>query len=327
MLSRIACGLFAMGRFVERAQNVIRILEVNHKMHLERGMADLPGTWGPIADAFHLDLPEPHEPDVYAALVLSPVHPYSVRRCIAAAREEGRTLRERISEEMWDELNRYHHAIAGLVFDDIRRKGRSVFNREVESFCAAFQGLADETMIHGPELTFLRLGRYVERAQLLCRILEIKRKALTASPLEPGHPVDNHQWKVLLRSLSGYEPYRRQFDACIVPSRVLAFALRNPCFPRSLTFCVGQVRQCLDELRVVGPRPADLDRVLSVLALELDQVDTGTVMVEPGLEVELQVLNRLCARLDQEIDAAYFRSFRQAPADGVWEGARMPQQQ
>jgi uncharacterized alpha-E superfamily protein len=285
-----------MGCYVERAQNVIRILEVNHKMHLERGTADLPGTWGPIADAFHLDIAEPHEPEVYAALVLSSSHPYSVRRCIAAAREEGRTLRERISEEMWDELNRYHHAIAGLGFDEIRRKGRSVFNREVESFCAAFQGLADETMIHGPEHTFLRLGRYVERAQLLCRILEIKRKTLTVSPRAPGHPLDNHQWKVLLRSLSGYEPYRRQFDACIVPSRVLAFALCNPRFPRSLAFCVGQV-------------------------------DTSTVMVAPGLEVELQVLNRLCTRLDQEIDAAYFRSFRQAPADGVWEGARMPQQQ
>lgn len=326
MLSRIARGIFAMGRYVERAQNVVRVLEVNHKMHLERGAADLPTTWIPVADAFGLDLVEPREPQVYAALVLSTTHPFSVRRAIAAAREEGRTLRERISEEMWDELNRYHHALAGLAFEDIRRRGRSVFNREVESFCAAFQGLAEQTMIHGPELQFLRLGLTIERAQLICRILEIKRKTLTLASHEAGHPFDTHQWKVLLRSLSGYEPYRRHFDACIVPARVLEFALCNPLFPRSLRFCAGRIRDCLDGLRAVGPRPAELEGVLGALEDELLHLDSATVMVEPGLDIEIQVLARLCARLDDEIDAAYFRTFRHAPPAGAWEWQQVPQQ-
>jgi uncharacterized alpha-E superfamily protein len=329
MLSRIARGLCQMGRDIERAQNVIRILEVNHKMHLERESLRSASVWVAIADAFGVETLDANEPALYSELVLSETHPFSVRRCISSARGQGRSMRDHISEEMWLHLNRYHLELSELRFDSIVRKGRSEFNREVETFCDAFHGLADNTMVRGPAWYFLRIGKFLERAQMSCRILDVKRKTLDLAPQEVGRPLDVHQWQSLLRSVSGYEPYRRVYDARIQPERVLEFVLKNPDFPRALLHSLLQLCDALRSVAAPNRGQADLLLRVDALALELRQLDTVQVLADGALEHYVRRMLLQCDALARALDEAYFSSFRPAPTPvrAAPNASLQPQQQ
>jgi uncharacterized alpha-E superfamily protein len=314
MLSRIARAICTIGREVERAQNVTRVLEVNHKMHLERGPLDGSNIWVAISEAFETGLALPNERGVYDVLVASADHEHSVARCIRSARDLGRAIRDHISEEMWLHLNESHLALADVGFDQVLRIGRSDFNRRIEVFCDGFYGLADDTMIHGPAWHFLRIGRFLERATMICRILDIKRKAIALVPTAAGGAIDVHQWQALLRSLSGYEPYRRAYDARIIPARVFEFVIQRADFPRSLAHAVSQVAGSLE--RVAGANPAQLALRRSVFQLgeELRQLDARELLLDGSLESHVRLLERRCRGVASGLELAFFASQRAAPA-------------
>ena len=310
MLSRIARGLYDLGRSVERSHHVIRILEVNHKMNLERAAQNDHEIWAAISESFACGLDAPDERGLYGALVLSASHPYSVRRCISEARDQGRAMREHISEEIWLHLNRTHLEFQSLTFDGILSIGRSEFNRQVEVFADALHGLADDTMIRGDSWAFLRLGKLVERAQMVCRILEIKRKSISTDA--DGGPVDVHQWQALLRSVAGYEPYRRAYDARVVPARVLEFVLKRPDFPRSLVCTLGDVRSALGVVTSGSALQSRLDHAVFRLAEELHALDTEAIVRSGSFESELRSIEAACREIDASIELAYFTSLRPA---------------
>ncbi len=314
MLSRIARGLYELGRRVERAQHVVRILEVNHKMNLERASLDEANVWTAIADSFQCGLARPDEAGLYGELVLSEVHSYSVRHCIEQARDEGRAMRNHISEEMWLHLNHKHLELATLDFEAILRVGRSEFNRRIEAFGCAFYGLANDTMIRGESWSFLHIGKFVERALMICRILEIKRKALSLAPESEGAPVDVHQWQALLRSLSGYEPYRRAYDARIVPEQVLEFVLKRADFPRSLTCTLDELAASLRVVAGSHPVQVQLGRSVERLLDELHLLDTSLLVREGSFEGELRRLEARCKAVAEALDLGYFTSLRPAAA-------------
>ena len=313
MLSRIAEALFETGRDVERAQNVVRMLEVQHKMHLARHTGDPGEGWMPFFEAFAVEEADgPTEEALYSVLVLHRDHPYSARGRIASARERARTLRECISEEMWEHLNRFHLELAPLDFADIRNIGRSEFNRRIDVFCDAFHGLADNTMIHGAEWHFLRLGKFLERAAMLCRILDVKQKTLELAPEQEGRPIDFHQWQGMLRSVSGYEPYRRVYDARIVPSQVLDLVLQHPEFPRSYQHCLARVEESLGAVTSDAWMQREL---LAEVRKAREQVamQPGPALLQGGLEAHVRTLSRRCAAVVEGIQAGFFRIRRPAP--------------
>jgi uncharacterized alpha-E superfamily protein len=312
MLSRIARSLYELGRHVERAQHVVRILEVNHKMNLERASADESNVWTAISESFECGLDQADEAALYGALVLSRDHPYSVLRCIAEARDHGRAMRDHISEEMWVHLNRTHLELAPLDFARILRIGRSEFNRRIEVFGNALFGLADDTLIRGESWAFLRIGKLAERAEMICRILEIKRKSLVLSPEAEGAPLDVHQWQALLRSLSGYEPYRRAYDARIVPERVLEFVTRRPDFPRSLACTLTDLHHTLRSLPGASALQLDLQHGVARLVEDLQLLDAFELVRAGSFEGELRRLEQRCAALGDGLDLAYFTSHRPA---------------
>jgi uncharacterized alpha-E superfamily protein len=314
VLSRIARGLYDLGRQIERAQHVVRILEVNHKTNLERATTDDANVWIAIAEAFGCEGDAPSEEGLYRELVLSSVHPYSVRRCIESARDEGRAMRDHISEEMWLHLNGMHLSFATLTFDEILRVGRSEFNRRIELFGNAFHGLADDTMIRGEAWQFLRIGRLSERATMISRILEIKRKSLELAPVGEGAPLDVHQWQALLRSLSGYEPYRRAYDARIVPERVLEFVMQRPEFPRSLTFTLRELRHALGCVSGSNPVQLRLERRVEDFLEELRLTDPFELVRTGTFEGELHRIDRRCSEIHEGLALGYFTSLRPASA-------------
>jgi len=321
VLSRIARGLHELGRYVERAQHVVRVLEVNHKMNLERTSQDDSNVWTAIAEAFECTgLDHPTEADVYGELVLSRTHPWSVRYCVEHARDEGRAMREHISEELWLHLNRTHLELQPLRFDDILGIGRSEFNRRIEIFSDAFAGLADDTLIRGEAWSFLRIGRLGERAAMVCRILRIKLKSLSAG--HEGAALDVHQWQTLLRSLSGYEPYRRIYDARIVPERVLEFVIKQAAFPRSLVFTLSELSNALRGMPRSNALQMDVDRDLSRLVEELRLLDTSELIASGSLEAELRRIDHCCRNLTDGLELGYFTTRRPTSAPiAAWPGS------
>lgn len=314
MLSRVAQGLYSLGRYVERAQNVVRILEVNHKMNLERAGVDDADVWAAISESFACGLDRPTEAALYGELVLSDEHPHSVRRCIGRARDQGRALRDHISEEMWLHLNRTHLDLSSIGFDDILRLGRSEFNRQVELFGASLHGLADDTLIRGDPWAFLRIGKLAERGAMICRILEIKRKSLELASAVEGEPIDVHQWQALLRSLSGYEPYRRAYDARIVPERVLDFVLKRSDFPRSLSCVLSDMRAMLGYVSRGHAAQLACASEVERLIEELHLVDTADLARSGSFEAELRRFDARCRGLCESIELGYFTSLRPAAA-------------
>ena len=326
MLSRIARGLYDLGRLIERSRNVARILEVNHKVNLERSSRDETEIWSAVSKAFGCDLSSPDESSLYEALVLSPTHPHSVRRCITEARDEGRAMRNHISEEMWLHLNRQHLDFQNLTFADIRETGRSEFNRRVEIFADGLHGLADDTMIRDHSWAFLKLGKLMERSLMVCQILEIKRTSITAN--EEGRPVDVYQWQALLRSLAGYEPYRRAYDARVVPERVLEFVLKRPEFPRSLTWALGEIQSILSLVSNGSPMQVSLERRAIRLQEDLQAVEIRPLLSKEALQDEIDFLKKSIERIIEEIELAYFTSHRPASIPiNVAHGAGLVSQQ
>ena len=306
MLSRIANGLSDLGQSVERAQHVAQIVEVNHKMNLERASDDEMEVWQAISDAFDGQTQSPDERDIYEELVLADTHPYSVRYCVGRARFEGRAMREHISEEMWLHLNQAHLYFDALKFDSVLGIGRSEFNRRVTIFSDALSGLADDTMIRGEAWAFFKIGKLTERASMICQVLRIKESLIT--PGRDGAPIDVHQWQALLRSISGYEAYRRVNDARIVPSRVLEFVLKRKDFPRSLAGCLTEIREIMP---VISP-PPELDFIVTHLMEQLTGTRTEELLEDGSFPSFLDEISDLCSELSTATDQAFFTSSRSA---------------
>ncbi|MDJ0788464.1 MAG: alpha-E domain-containing protein [Myxococcota bacterium] len=322
MLSRIGEALYGMGRDIERAQNVVRVLEVTHKMALVRQSLEDPLTWLPLYSSFDVAIDEPGEAELYERLVVDPQHPYSVSRCLREAREKGRSLRDHISEEMWAYLNRAYLGLLGLSFDAIRRDGRSEFSFRIETLCDAFHGIADDTMMHGSEWRFLRTGKYMERAEMTARILHVKGQSLAVMPDAAGRPIDVHQWQAMLRSLAGFEPYRRWYDARILPGRVLEFVLRHPDFPRSLGYCIRRVDEHLPE-ESRGPKQAELREALGGLRRHLDATDVDS-LIRRDLSAYSEDLMSRVGDLSSALETACFRNFYRVTAQSMSEQSRFP---
>ena len=308
MLSRIARNIYELGQQIERAENIARILDVNRRMSLEQDYFSELDVWSPMLaitharEAFDAKHDSVTRRRVMAFLISDTSHPYSIRACLNHAREMARTVREHISEEMWLSLNKMYHVITG------RTDNSQAFLDEVRQFCNAFHGLVDNTMSHGETWQFLRLGVALERAFMTSRILEIKYHLLLPSPEEVGKPLDLHQWQALLRSVSGYEAYRRQYKARIDPTKVLRLLSLDPRFPRSLHF---SIRQIADALKGIGTANETQYDLLMETESFLDDLRGGAARDELRsmlLKDYLESVQQRCEHISGLINEAFFNS-------------------
>jgi uncharacterized alpha-E superfamily protein len=306
MLSRIAEAFYGMGREIERAQSVTRVLEVTWKMGRARGRLGGAESWHAVAEAFEAGLEEPSEEAVRALLLLDPQHPFSVLRCIRAARGHGRGVRERLSEELWEHLNRGYLELEARSLESGWRSGSSELNRRIASFCDAFHGIADDTLIHGDEWHFLRAGKYLERVESVARILDVRHRSLVLRPEEEGRPIDFHEWQGLLRSLSAHEPYRRAYDARIVPARALAFVLSHASFPRSAAFCLDRLAEAIAAVSSDLPAQRELAREIRELAGELGDPAREGGPLETELSRTVATLRTRARGLHEALGRAFF---------------------
>jgi uncharacterized alpha-E superfamily protein len=249
MLSRVADSIYWMSRYIERAENVARFIDVNLQLSLDMP-AGSEEQWDPlvITTGDHGRFLERHgtasRENVIRFLAFDPENPNSILSCLRSARENARSVREVISSEMWVQLNKFY-----LMVNEAAASGRPMdapldFFTDVKLASHVFAGVTGATMSHNDGWHFCRLGGLLERADKTTRILDVKYFFLLPAVSYVGTPYDDIQWSAVLRSASALEMYRQRHGS-ISPEKVAEFLLLDRDFPRAVHFCLIKAEQSL----------------------------------------------------------------------------------
>ena len=246
MISRVAEHCFWLARYLERAENTSRCLEVNHTLLLDFHVPD-DLQWKPllIISGIHDYEHEPSAENVQEYMTWEKENPFSIVSSLAWARENARIIREVISGEMWERMNYYHLWIQGPSAREVYDTNRSEFYAQVRRINQLFHGIADATMSHGEAWDFFKLGTYLERASQMARIMDVKYHMLLPKVEDVGTPVDNAHWVAILMSCSGYEPFHKKprvqpLDPAMAVAEFLIF---DDLFPRSVRRCLWECEE------------------------------------------------------------------------------------
>ena len=257
MLSRVADSIYWLSRYIERAENVARFIDVN--LHL---MLDLPtGTseqWDPLVQTtgdvplFQERYGTPSQEHVVAFLTFDPKNPNSILSCLRFARDNARSVRQSISSEMWEQVNRFYLMVSAAAADGrLVQAPHDVFT-EIKMASHLFVGITDATMSHGEGWHFGRLGRLLERADKTSRILDVKYFILLPAAADVGTPFDDIQWAAVLKSASALEMYRKRHGR-LSPDRVADFLILDREFPRAMHDCVVKAGESLHAISGTPP--------------------------------------------------------------------------
>ena len=246
MLSRVADSLYWMSRYMERAENDARILDVNLQLLLDLGgEADAMQHWAPViasleeTNTFDSLYETADEASVTEFLTLQRENPSSIISCLSRARENARTTREQISSEMWEEINRLYLFVQSDAASGMFLTSPHEFFKRVITGSHLFQGVTDSTMTHGEGWDFIRIGTLIERADCTSRILDMKYHILLPSGEDVGGNVDTIQWMGVLKSCSGLEAYCKLYVSQVAPWKVAEFLITHQEFPRSIRYLRG----------------------------------------------------------------------------------------
>ena len=335
MLSRTADHLFWMARYMERAENTARMLDVNYQTsllpqsevsarQLWQGLLSISElTW-----AFQQKYAEPSARNVMDFMVGDESNHSSIWNCLRAARENARAVRGALTTEVWETQNQTWLEFNRLLKDGAADRDPGAFFEWVKFRSHLSRGVTVGTMLMDEALHFLRIGTFLERADNTARLLDVKFQALMQGhaphagqaqgqvqgvddDLQAGgsdtQEVDFYHWSAILRSVSGFEIYRKVYRNVIRPERVAELLILRPDMPRSLAACmqevVGNLRMVANEqsgetLRLAGRLRADLQygRIAEILATGLhafltqflDRVNTIGVGISRDFLVPVQ---------------------------------------
>jgi len=311
MLSRVADSIYWMSRYVERAENVARFIDVNLNLMLDSPTIDQ--QWRPLVNTTgdHADFAKRYGSvgtarDVLEFLTFDRENPNSIISCLRAARENARSVREIISSEMWLQLNTFYLMVNSAAESRQGFESGTSFYNEVKQASHLFTGITDATMTHGEGWHFCRLGRKLERADKTSRILDVKYFIILQSLSDVGTLHDDVQWVAVLRSASAFEMYRKRHGR-ISPMAIVEFLLLDAEFPRAVRFCLNSARDSLHAISGTpfGASNKDAEKVLGKIcsdlaAAEVDEIITG------GLH---EYLDALQTNVNQASTGIYERFF------------------
>ncbi|MGL6097494.1 MAG: alpha-E domain-containing protein [Fimbriiglobus sp.] len=272
MISRVAEHCFWLARYLERAENTARLLEVNHTLLLDFHVP-MEQQWRPllIISGIHEYDSAPTAENVQDHLTWDAENPCSITSSLAAARENGRIIREVISAEMWERLNYYHLWMQSPAARASYGSSRTDFYSQIRRINQLVHGIADGTMAHGEAWEFFRLGMYLERASQTARILDVKYHTLLNRVEDVNSPTDNAHWVAILMSCSGYEPFhkRPRLHTTDPGTAVAEFLILDEQFPRSVRWCITRSRHAASVIAnaaaVKGPPTLTDERIEALL--------------------------------------------------------------
>jgi uncharacterized alpha-E superfamily protein len=308
MLSRIADSLFWIGRYMERADNTARILDVNYHMLLEQPQDTYKLRWDPLIAVtgerkrFYSVYDEASAQTAFEYLGFSEENPSSISQCIVLARENARTIRDRISRELWEDINSLYHRINRLRDED---EGLSRFCDVVKRGGHRFHGVCEATLARDEGWQFLQAGCVLERAEMTARILDVHYHQLLEGP-ELLSQARSHLWMAVLKSVAAYEFYKRQYSS-IEPAKVAQLLLLDSRHPRSVRFNIGALQNSLHA--VSGSIPGTYANEAERLAGRINErlaYDSIEEIFDGGLHNFLTELQQTCRHIGDEISRAYF---------------------
>lgn len=318
MLSRVADSIYWMSRYIERAENVARFIDVNLNL-----MLDLPGgsaqQWQPLVDitgdteAFAKRYGAATQQSIIQFLTFDTDNENSILSCVRAARENARSVREIISSEMWEQLNQSYlmiNAAAGSRGD--LTDPQELF-ASVKMASQMFAGVTDATMTHGEGWHFCRLGRKLERADKTSRILDVKYFLLLPTAHDVGTTVDDVQWAAVLRSASAFEMYHKRHGR-IAPSRIVEFLLFDREFPRAIHYCLMAARESVHAISGTpsGMFRSPVEQLLGLLCSEMAYAQIDDIIAS-GLHEYLDELQTKMNQVGHHIRETFFAARVAAP--------------
>jgi len=243
MLARHAESLFWAGRQIERAEDTARMLDVTYHGLLEAMPWEAERSWKDLLKVLWLDRPFAElEQGMRAAtvsefLVFDPDNPGAIVSAVGGARENARAARELISSELWEAINSFYLELRSRnLRADVEARPHELYDF-VKRSCQTISGVAVETMPRDDGWRFLQLGWMLERAEMTCRLLDVRYSQLVTAGATGGF----HHWLQTLKSASGSEAFRRRYRASMDPADVVEFLLLSRTFPRSVLFCLRAV--------------------------------------------------------------------------------------
>lgn len=309
MLSRVADSLYWMSRYLERAENTVRLLDVTMNLMLDTGGADMEERWQRMVAALGrpVGMDWSGTLEVMARkLVFDSPNPASVTYCISAARENARQIREEISTEQWQRLNRLYHQMHAS-------HAEAHFAANMDDALASFidgihlfQGVGDSTMIHGQGWQFIRLGRSLERAYATATMLEVYQPELLATHARDIGGYQYLELVGLLRCCTAFEAYCQVYTADLISDRILEFLLLNRDFPHAIRYCVDQIRAAIEAIERTGGRrsPDDLTAGIGRLHAMLGFTTIGEILgADPA--TFLHTIREQCLRIHELIYRNY----------------------
>lgn len=337
MLSRVADHLYWMSRYIERAENIARLMQVSVELLLDSvafGSQKSDEYWTPVLaatameGAFRLLHPEPKPGDISHFLTLDERNPDSILSCVREARENARTVRDQISDEMWAELNALYLLVSSpLGVDMLERSPQSFFEKIIHS-SLQFNGITAATLSRSEGWNFIQLGRFLERADKTSRFLDIK----TQSDADGDHAVDSLQWGTILRACSAYASYRRVYGSEVTLDNILDLLLFSVEFPRSVRFCVRMADEMLHAISQTptGRYSNQCEKLTGALLAKLnfaapaDALSVGVHQYIDDLQVALNEAGQAIFETYVHIPQEYTKSL---PATFVFDPLGTQQQQ
>jgi uncharacterized alpha-E superfamily protein len=310
MLSRVADAIYWLNRYVERAENVARFVDVNLNLMLDlpEGMSQ---QWEPLVlttgdlEFFKANYGNASAENVIQFLTFDDNYPNSILSCLRIARENARSIREIISSEMWEEVNTFYLMVQAASQGQ-HQGSLPDFFAQVKRESHLFAGVMNATMTHNEGWYFGQLGRLLERADKTTRLLDVKYFVLLPSAQWVGTPLDRIQWMAVLKSASAYEMYRK-CQHRITPTQVAEFLILERQFPRAIHFCLWQSKQCLHQITGTpnGAWCNSAERALGRLCSQLGYLTIDEI-IETGLHEFLNAMQREMNEVGNQISTIFF---------------------
>jgi uncharacterized alpha-E superfamily protein len=275
--------MYWMARYLERAGETARLMEINllYLVEAEEDMGE-EDKWRPI---LQINSSEPFFDELFGdASISTPrvlqfisagrTNPSSIRTCLRLFRENARVARDRISKEMWEAVNEIWMGFNERLKGPLTAERVGAIFVELRNQVARFNGLVSSTMMRGEAYAFYQLGGCFERADMTARTLDVKYHIILPDLSMVGSALDYYQWAALLKSLSGFEAFRRNYHSAFMPADVAEFVVLNHEFPRSIVFSVKHMGGALQTIGLDSKEAtrnafADLSQAVEVTSQQI----------------------------------------------------------
>ena len=307
LLSRVAERLYWAARYLERAEGTARIVREHSNVIVDLPLSVTPA-WDHLLgitgnrEGFDKRHDCSDETSIVSFLVADSANPGSIRSSIGQARENLRTCRDTLPVQAWNAVNDLYLATGRGATDGVQRRYRSRFLEKVIAEHQRLLGILTSTMSRDEAYTMLRLGRHIERGDMVTRVLDVRAGLLLSERAERAELYDDLQWSSVLRSLSALQMYNRRSIVGVGASEVIRFILGEASFPRSVAYCLAGVQ---DAARRLPLSESVLVACRAALA-ELTSSEPTALLDPDDLHHKADRLQVAIGTINDRIASAYF---------------------